>query len=484
MSNNTFMLDVNITRLLLHQNFVSVCVSRFRFDWEKRWKRYEPGAFRVRLREQRLPGCSCSVPPSSPAVSAWRKHNAHHAHHKNLTFWLPCRTDAQFQIARLAPKFCRKVILTNSGSQKRGWQGSQKPWRQTRRWLQSLPVNLSFQSYPLCTMHISVSCSLLPSSTCQIATVPFLIRHGLERSEPAFHLPLFCSHSVPFLQSQMSAPHPSHLEADFGAHGEAVRDDRLLVSALAVPAVELDAAAPRQQRLAVQLDRRLARQLVACDQSTGSRHTHAVNLSVQCEGGQWEHLTEDIWAPLSQGVAGLFTEAVDFCDQKEWWWCPAAVVTGIPSSMLGAALQRSAQKSTRASLQFSQHSWSKPWRHCEFLRKAAILSPSLWAAALCKCWQKLQLPRHSNKCRRRRRWCAVSRSKQLTRTVSLWKLLLLPGFNKQALDKSFQANEAIWLKSPWFRKGAWVEVCLKQVVRESVQWRAPVRYVLCDELMK
>ena len=59
----------------------------------------------------------------------------------------------------------------------------------------------------------------------------------------------------------ITTQHNTHFEEDVGAHGFAVRDDRLLVFALAVPAVELDAATAGQQRLSVHLDRGLAAEL-------------------------------------------------------------------------------------------------------------------------------------------------------------------------------------------------------------------------------
>lgn len=50
-------------------------------------------------------------------------------------------------------------------------------------------------------------------------------------------------------------------EQNVRAHGHAVRDDRLLVLALAVPAVQLHAPAAGQQRLPIHLDRTLAAKL-------------------------------------------------------------------------------------------------------------------------------------------------------------------------------------------------------------------------------
>jgi len=56
----------------------------------------------------------------------------------------------------------------------------------------------------------------------------------------------------------------TNFEYDVGAHGESVSDDWFFVGSLAVPAVQFNAPAAGQQRLPVDLHRRLARQLMTC----------------------------------------------------------------------------------------------------------------------------------------------------------------------------------------------------------------------------
>lgn len=52
-----------------------------------------------------------------------------------------------------------------------------------------------------------------------------------------------------------------HLEGDFSRHGEAVSDDGLFFGGAALPAVQLDAAAPGQEHLLVHLHRGVASEL-------------------------------------------------------------------------------------------------------------------------------------------------------------------------------------------------------------------------------
>lgn len=59
-----------------------------------------------------------------------------------------------------------------------------------------------------------------------------------------------------------------HLEGDFSRHGEAVSDDGLFFGGAALPAVQLDAAAPGQEDLLVHLHRGVASELAGCKRKT------------------------------------------------------------------------------------------------------------------------------------------------------------------------------------------------------------------------
>lgn len=63
------------------------------------------------------------------------------------------------------------------------------------------------------------------------------------------------------------ACHGVDLEGDLGGHGEAVRDDGLLLRRAAFPHVQLHAATSGQQHLPVHLHRRAPRQLARYKQS-------------------------------------------------------------------------------------------------------------------------------------------------------------------------------------------------------------------------
>lgn len=56
----------------------------------------------------------------------------------------------------------------------------------------------------------------------------------------------------------------NHLEEYLSRHGEAVGNDGLFIRGFALPAVQLQAAAPGQQTLSVHLRRRHARELASC----------------------------------------------------------------------------------------------------------------------------------------------------------------------------------------------------------------------------
>lgn len=65
----------------------------------------------------------------------------------------------------------------------------------------------------------------------------------------------------------MSSCALKHLEEDLSCHGETVGDDWLLIWRLSFPAVQLQAAAARQQTLAVHLRGRDARKLASCEEN-------------------------------------------------------------------------------------------------------------------------------------------------------------------------------------------------------------------------
>lgn len=61
----------------------------------------------------------------------------------------------------------------------------------------------------------------------------------------------------------------NHLEEDLSRHGEAVGNDGLFIWGLALPAVQLQAAAPGQQTLSVHLRRGHAGELASCGERRG-----------------------------------------------------------------------------------------------------------------------------------------------------------------------------------------------------------------------
>lgn len=62
-------------------------------------------------------------------------------------------------------------------------------------------------------------------------------------------------------------PWCNYLEEDLSCHGEAMGNDGLFIRGFALPAVQLQAAAPGQQTLSVHLRRRHARELTSCGET-------------------------------------------------------------------------------------------------------------------------------------------------------------------------------------------------------------------------
>lgn len=71
----------------------------------------------------------------------------------------------------------------------------------------------------------------------------------------------------------------NHLEEDLSRHGEAVGNDGLFIRRLALPAVQLQAAAPGQQTLSVHLRRGHAGELASCGETGKGKKKKASSVS-------------------------------------------------------------------------------------------------------------------------------------------------------------------------------------------------------------
>lgn len=75
-------------------------------------------------------------------------------------------------------------------------------------------------------------------------------------------------------------PSCNHLEEDLSRHGEAVGNDGLFIWGFALPAVQLQAAAPGQQALSVHLGRGHARELTGCGAGKGRKQPSISDLEM------------------------------------------------------------------------------------------------------------------------------------------------------------------------------------------------------------